>query len=83
MAEPIYRESPPESAALACAGEPLLTTILFVQTQMYAQTHLLFSPKKACYVNHGGTVVCHCCMALLRTLLRNAIPACSIDLMPL
>jgi len=28
MAEPIYRESPPESAALACAGEPLLTTIL-------------------------------------------------------
>jgi len=27
MAEPIYRESPPESAALACAGEPLLTTL--------------------------------------------------------
>ena len=27
MAEPIYRESPPESAALACAGEPLLTTM--------------------------------------------------------
>lgn len=26
MAEPVYRESPPESAALACAGEPLLTT---------------------------------------------------------
>ncbi len=27
MAEPVYRESPPESAALACAGEPLLTTM--------------------------------------------------------
>lgn len=27
MAEPIYREGPPESAALACAGEPLLTTM--------------------------------------------------------
>lgn len=25
MAEPIYRENPPESAALACAGEPALS----------------------------------------------------------
>lgn len=25
MAEPIYRESPPESAALACAGEVMLS----------------------------------------------------------
>lgn len=54
-----------------------------VQTQMYVQTHLHLSPKEGWCVNLGGTVVYHCCIALLRKLLWNAIPACSVDLMPL
>ena len=36
MAEPVYRESPPESAALACAGKPLLTILsICTDTDVY------------------------------------------------